>query len=76
MITLEIIISLWKAGFKLVPLDELSTSPTISWSEIYSTPDFWSEDEFGQQLNKFHNIATTFGKSHLRKRTLSALPGY
>ena len=66
MITLEIIISLWKSGFKPVPLNELSTSPTIPWSEIYSTPDFWSDDKFGLYLNKFHNIATTFGKSHLR----------
>jgi hypothetical protein len=65
MITLENIISLWKAGFKLVPLNELSTGPTVAWSEIYSTPDYWSDEKFRVYLNKFHNIATTFGKSHL-----------
>jgi hypothetical protein len=68
MMTLENIISYWKMGFKLIPLNELSTSPTISWSEIYSTPDFWSDDKFRLHLNKFHNIATTFGKSQLRDK--------
>ncbi|MGC1930191.1 MAG: hypothetical protein WA667_14555, partial [Candidatus Nitrosopolaris sp.] len=68
MITLEIIISLWKAGFKLVPLNELSSGPTISWSEIYSKPDYWSDEKLRLQLNKFYNIATTFGKSHLRDK--------
>jgi len=66
MIALENIVSLWKAGFKLVPLNELSTGPTLSWSEIYSTPDYWSDEKLRLHLNKFHNIATTFGKSHLR----------
>jgi hypothetical protein len=68
MITLENIISLWKAGFKLVPLNELSTGPTVAWSEIYSAPDYWSDEKFRVDLNKFHNIATTFGKSHLQDK--------
>ncbi len=65
---LENIISYWKMGFKLIPLNELSTGPTLSWSEIYSIPDYWSDQKFGLQLNRFYNIATTFGKSHLRDK--------
>jgi len=66
MITLENIISLSNAGFKLVPLNELSAGPTLSWSEIYSTPDYWSDEKFRLHLNKFYNVTTTFGRSHLR----------
>jgi hypothetical protein len=68
MITLENIISLWNAEFKLVLLNELSTGLTLSWSEIYSTSDYWSDEKFRLQLNKFYNIATTFGRSHLRDK--------
>jgi hypothetical protein len=68
MITLENIISLRQAGFKPVPLNELSTGPTVAWSEIYSTPDYWSDEKFRVDLNKFHNIATTFGQSPLRDK--------
>jgi hypothetical protein len=66
MIALENIISLSNVGFKLVPLNELSAGPTLSWSEIYSTPDYWSDEKFRLHLNKFYNVATTFGKTHLR----------
>ena len=53
-------------GFMLVTLNELGITPTIPWSEIYSRSDFWSVEKFKLLLDKFHNIATTFGKSHLR----------
>jgi hypothetical protein len=53
-------------GFKPVPLNELSTNPTLAWTEIYSNPDFWANDKIALHLNTFSNIATTFGKSHLR----------
>ena len=33
-----------------------------------STPNFWSDDKFALHLNKFHNVATTFGESHLRDK--------
>ena len=66
MISLETIISYWKIGFKLVPLDELSKSPIIPWSEIYDNPDFWSIQKIREYTDKFYNVATTFGKSHVK----------
>jgi hypothetical protein len=64
MISLETIFSYWNIGFKLVPLDELSKSPIIPWSEIYDNPDFWSIEKIREYTDKFYNLATTFGKSH------------
>jgi hypothetical protein len=53
-------------GFKLVPLDELSKGPIIAWSEIYSNPNYWSPDKLKEYPDKFYNVATTFGKSHIK----------
>jgi hypothetical protein len=66
MISLETIFSYWKIGFKLVPLDKLSKSPIIPWSEIYDNSDFWSIEKIREYKDKFYNVATTFGKSHLK----------
>jgi len=66
MIPLEPTISYWKIGFKLVPLDELSKSPTIAWSEIYTNPNFWSIDKLDEYSNKFYNISTTFGQTNVK----------
>jgi hypothetical protein len=65
MISLAEIISYWKIGFKPVPLDEFSKSPTITWGGIYDKPDFWSIERFKEYAKKFHNLATTFGQSQL-----------
>ena len=35
--------SLFKAGFKLVPLSE-SHKPVLDWSPIYDNPLFWESD--------------------------------
>ena len=53
-------------GFKLVPLDELSQSPTLAWSEIYTDPEFWSEEKIKDSAGKFHNVATTFGRTNIK----------
>jgi hypothetical protein len=53
-------------GFKLVPLDELSKSPIIPWSEIHDNPDFWSTEKIREYIDKFYNVATTFGQSHVK----------
>jgi hypothetical protein len=62
MISLETILSYWKIGFKLVPLDEISKSPIIAWSEIHDNPDFWSIEKIREYTDKFYNVATTFGE--------------
>jgi hypothetical protein len=33
-------------------------------TEIYDNPDFWTIDKIELHLSKFHNIATTFGRTH------------
>jgi hypothetical protein len=65
-LSFETLISYWKIGFKLVPLDELSKSPTIAWTEIYANPDFWSIEKLKEYSEKFYNISTTFGKTHVK----------
>jgi hypothetical protein len=65
MVTLEELIILWKLGFKLVALNELSKEPTIAWSEVYSNLTFWSAEKLKEYEDKFYNVATTFGKSHI-----------
>jgi hypothetical protein len=66
MVTLEELIILWKLGFKLVALNELSKEPTIAWSEVYSNLTFWSAEKLKEYEDKFYNVATTFGKSHVK----------
>ena|SRR5215207_1989569 len=65
MISLETLISYCKIGFKPVPLNELSKSPVIAWGEIYDNTDFWSIEKITGHLDKFHNIATTFGQTNI-----------
>ena len=62
----DTLIEYMNMGFKLVPLDELSQSPTLAWSEIYANPEFWSEEKIKDSANKFHNVATTFGKTNIK----------
>jgi hypothetical protein len=66
LIPLKTLIIYQKLGFKLVSLDDLGKSPTIAWSEIYDK-DFWSIEKISENANKFYNIATTFGKSHVKE---------
>jgi bifunctional DNA primase/polymerase-like protein len=63
---IDAIIKYANIGFKLVPLDELSRSPMLAWSEIYDNPEFWSEEKIKESANRFHNVATTFGKSIIK----------
>ena len=63
----KILTSLWKLGFKLVPLSHNHT-PGVKWTPIYDDIDYWREDNFSnlQIQAKFTNVASTFGKIHLR----------
>ena len=62
----DTLIEYMNMGFKLVPLNELSQSPTLAWSEIYADPEFWSEEKIKDSANKFYNVATTFGKTTIK----------
>lgn len=66
MIPLEILIQHLEMGLIPIPLDKLSSTPTLSWGEIYNNPHFWSVEKLTQYVDKFYNVATTFGESSLR----------
>src|SRR4051794_24918849 len=61
------LISLHKAGFKLVPLAENHT-PSISWSPIYENPDYWSIEKLQEHdtYSKFISVASATGKTHIK----------
>jgi hypothetical protein len=65
MISYETLILYCKIGFKPVPLNELSKNPAMAWSDIYANPNFWSEEKLTEHLDRFHNISTTFGQTHV-----------
>ncbi len=67
VISLEVLLRYHNLGFKLVPIGIDSRTPTIkSTNQIYENPDYWSPDKIAQEHNKFKNVATTFGKSHIK----------
>jgi hypothetical protein len=54
-------------GFKLIPLREDSMTPNVpSTNDIYNNLEYWSEDTLRSKHHLFHNVATTFGKSHVK----------
>jgi hypothetical protein len=54
-------------GFKLIPLRQDSTTPNIpSTNIICNDPDYWSEEKLRDNHHLFHNVATVFGKSHIK----------
>jgi P4 family phage/plasmid primase-like protien len=58
------ILALHKLGFKLVPISSDGKTPGISWGPIYENG--WSEAALSQKYSDFENIASCFGKSHIR----------
>jgi P4 family phage/plasmid primase-like protien len=64
-ISQEDLIKLHKLGFKLLPLDEHG-KPVMPWGEIYENPNYWTPEKLSQESYKFKNVATVFGKTHLK----------
>jgi P4 family phage/plasmid primase-like protien len=52
-------------GFKLIPLDE-NGKPVEAWTPIYENPNYWSRERLAREPHKFKNVATCFGKTHLK----------
>ncbi len=59
------LIRLHELGFKIVPLDEHG-KPAMPWTENYENPEYWTLEKITQESYKFKNVATTFGKTHLK----------
>lgn len=54
-------------GFKVVPLGADSKTPAVkSTNEIYDSPRYWTPEKIEQEWHKFNNVATNFGKTHIK----------
>ncbi len=62
--------SLYKLGFKLVPLDNNHEHGT-EMSLIYNSPDYWHPDSFSDPAvcSRFVNVASALGKTHIKDPT-------
>jgi hypothetical protein len=59
------LVQLRKLGFKLIPLS-MDHGVVISWTLVYEDPNFWSDEKLVAESWKFKNVATVFGKTHLK----------
>jgi len=59
------LIQLHKLGFKLVPLS-LNHKPVVDWTPIYENSEYWSEEKLIAKWPIFENVATAFGKTHVK----------
>ena len=64
-VSVEDLIRLHNLSFKLIPLDKKG-KPVESWTPIYDNPEYWTRDQLASESYKFKNVATCFGKTHLR----------
>ncbi len=58
------ILDLYKAGFKVVPLAADGKTPAMAWTDIYEQS--WTLEQLATKYELFANIATCFGKTHLK----------
>ena len=59
-VSLQHLITLRNAGFKVIPLDE-NDRPCEPWTPIYDHPNYWTVEKLNEQVSKFRNVATCFG---------------
>jgi hypothetical protein len=59
------LLSLYNAGFKLVPLTADGITTAIPWSAVYENPGYWTPQMLVSQHSKFRGVATVFGRSRL-----------
>jgi hypothetical protein len=52
-------------GCKLIPLDE-NNREVEAWTPIYDNPNYWTSERLAGEAYKFKNVATVFGKTHLK----------
>ena len=59
------LVQLRKLGFKLIPLS-MDNGVVISWTSVYENPNYWSAEKLITQWSIFKNVATVFGKTHVK----------
>ena len=67
LIPIEILLRNDSIGFKIIPIDINSKTPAIkSTNEIYENPNYWTAQKLKLEHHRFRNVATTFGKTHVK----------
>ena len=67
LIPIEILLRNDSIGFRIIPIDINSKTPAIkSTNEIYENPNYWTEQKLKLEHHRFRNVATTFGKTHVK----------
>src|SRR5215207_3077273 len=67
LIPIETLLGNYSIGFRIIPIDINSKTPAIkSTNEIYDNPNYWTEQKLKQEHHRFRNVATTFGKTHVK----------
>jgi hypothetical protein len=59
-VSLQHLITLRDAGFKVIPLDE-NDRPCEPWTPIYDDPNYWTVEKLNEEVSKFRNVATCLG---------------
>ena len=59
------LVELRKLGFKLIPLS-MNNGVVISWTIVYEDPNYWTAEKLITECTIFKNVATVFGKSHVK----------
>jgi DNA polymerase elongation subunit (family B) len=71
---LEILIKYHDNGFKILPIGNDCKTPIVrSTNEVYDNPDYWTAETLKLEHQRFTNLATTFGKIHLKDENGEAL---
>jgi hypothetical protein len=52
-------------GFKVIPLS-IDNEVVIAWTPIHENQNYWSAEKLIAEYWKFKNVATVFGKTHLK----------
>ncbi len=69
LVPLQDLRNLIEIGFPIIPLRQDSKTPNVhSTNDIYNNPGYWSEDRLRNSHHLFHNVATLFGKSHIKDK--------
>jgi hypothetical protein len=64
-ISKDVLFESHKIGFKLIPLNG-HNNEVEPWTPIYDNPNYCTPEKLEQQSYKFDNVATCFGKTHLK----------
>jgi P4 family phage/plasmid primase-like protien len=64
-ISKDVLVESYKMGFKLMPLNG-HNKEVEPWTPIYDNPNYWTPEKLEQESYKFKNVATCFGKTHLK----------